>query len=535
MTHHRRHVGPAVVLLGALAVLAFAVPASGQTLDAWKQYQDDLARAGEKERLLSEFKQRAASEESAVNRYLLGRVYGLIEDLAKARVEFELSLEMDPDYVPSLKGLAVCHLGTREPDLAIEKLRRCRKLAPDDGDVVTMLADALGQTGKRTEALRLLEGYLQKEPEHVQSRYLLAILLFQTGEFERAEFEFRTVINLDPTRVQARSDLAHCLLQLQDYAGAIEQMRKAVELAPQFPPFRIKLSQFLANAGRYEEAREALRPLLEMELPPETKEQIGRQIKALELYAKGLIGPGAGIEDAERVGQLLELLKDEDVQIRRNAVLQLSQFVFPNGLPQQILRCLQDEDQQIRVAVIRMVASNKDVRAVPVLCLLLRHKTERDESWIARGAIVDTLLALESPAAYPALLSALQDESPYVLELTLRALRLLTGERFVTEIVPGEIRPLVVDRLKDLQQAWWLWWQSERAQLHKLRTIRAIGELGKSAMLRYLVPLLKDTDAKVFDAAYEAFTNIAGVSFGRAKDADARKRIAEEAVEWLRK
>jgi tetratricopeptide (TPR) repeat protein len=331
MTHHRRHVGPAVVLLGALAVLAFAVPASGQTLDAWKQYQDDLARAGEKERLLSEFKQRAASEESAVNRYLLGRVYGLIEDLAKARVEFELSLEMDPDYVPSLKGLAVCHLGTREPDLAIEKLRRCRKLAPDDGDVVTMLADALGQTGKRTEALRLLEGYLQKEPEHVQSRYLLAILLFQTGEFERAEFEFRTVINLDPTRVQARSDLAHCLLQLQDYAGAIEQMRKAVELAPQFPPFRIKLSQFLANAGRYEEAREALRPLLEMELPPETKEQIGRQIKALELYAKGLIGPGAGIEDAERVGQLLELLKDEDVQIRRNAVLQLSQFVFPNG------------------------------------------------------------------------------------------------------------------------------------------------------------------------------------------------------------
>jgi hypothetical protein len=54
-------------------------------------------------------------------------------------------------------------------------------------------------------------------------------------------------------------------------------------------------------------------------------------------------------------------------------------------------------------------------------------------------------------------------------------------------------------------------------------------------MLRYVVPLLRDEDSEVFDAAYAVFSDVSGVSFGEAKDADARKRVAEKAAEWLRR
>jgi tetratricopeptide (TPR) repeat protein len=496
---------PGVVLGALVLVVLTATPASGGALDSCEACWNEIR---------------------VVGHALLGRACLAIGDTRRARIAFERALRIDDSHASSLMGLAACHLDAGELDLAIGALWRCRRLAPDDAGVVTRLADALEGAGRRTEALDLLAGFRLEEPEHGPVRHRLAILLFKTGEFRRAADEFRAAVRLDPGGAP----------------WAIDRMLEDVEEDPEL--YRMWLSTILIGAGMYREATNTLRPLLDMDLPPRTKERIRWQIRFLEeLHARDLIGPGANDEDeapigpgasdedAERVRELLGRLDDEDVEVRREVIEQLDRLTFSSGLPRRVLRCLQDEDARIRMAVIRMIVRNEDARAVPVLCLLLRHRTEKDESEIVRGAIVDALLALESPAAYPVLLSALQDESIHVRERTLRALRRLTGEWLLS----GGLRPLVVDRLKELQQAWWRWWESRKARDHKLATIRAIGEIGSKSMLRYVVPLLRDEDSEVFDAAYAVFSDVSGVSFGEAKDADARKRVAEKASEWLRR
>jgi hypothetical protein len=51
------------------------------------------------------FRDLVARRESACLRYLLGRDYGLLGDVGKARREFERALGLDETHLPSLKGV----------------------------------------------------------------------------------------------------------------------------------------------------------------------------------------------------------------------------------------------------------------------------------------------------------------------------------------------------------------------------------------------------------------------------------------------
>jgi predicted Zn-dependent protease len=61
--------------------------------------------------------------------------------------------------------VSLCSLDAGEPDLAMEALRRARRAAPDDENVAWLLSDAYLRAGRRTEALRLLEGHLRRSAD----------------------------------------------------------------------------------------------------------------------------------------------------------------------------------------------------------------------------------------------------------------------------------------------------------------------------------------------------------------------------------
>jgi tetratricopeptide (TPR) repeat protein len=231
---------PGVVLGALVLVVLTATPASGGALDSCEACWNEIR---------------------VVGHALLGRACLAIGDTRRARIAFERALRID-DSTPRRSWGSPPATSTRGSSTSPSARSGDAGDSPrDDAGVVTRLADALEGAGRRTEALDLLAGFRLEEPEHGPVRHRLAILLFKTGEFRRAADEFRAAVRLDPGGAP----------------WAIDRMLEDVEEDPEL--YRMWLSTILIGAGMYREATNTLRPLLDMDLPPRTKERIRWQIR----------------------------------------------------------------------------------------------------------------------------------------------------------------------------------------------------------------------------------------------------------------
>jgi tetratricopeptide (TPR) repeat protein len=543
MIETRRVAGLLCVTIFAAALSATAAPKREFTLDEWRKYQDRLIEAGEQERALKEFRERVAGKETPQNRYLLGRVYGKIRQLAKARAEFERALELDLQYAPACQGLAVCLVASGELARAREELRRAVRLDPKDSESRLMLAGLLAETGEVVEGEKMLLALLKEDPRRVDARFLLARILMQTKRVEKAYAEFKTVLHQDKEHDGARLLLALSAMLLQKWSVAESQLRAILKKRPRDPEASLMLVECLAQSARSTEDPEerkarygeayAILDGLEAGQPGEALiKAIGQ---ARELVRAHQRGRGGARSIGEYVVKTIERLKSEDVEERRNAMRTLLKFSFKR-VPGPVVLHVTDPDVTVRVLVIRLIGQAAEDTSIPLLSIKLRHPKDADESPLVRGACVDALRKIASEAAVPVLLVALEDESAYVVEMVIRALRTRCGVRFAGGDITAEIEDPI--KKKKLQQSWWRWWRSPRASAQKARAIegmRAIMTRSKSrTLLSYLVPLLEDEDPEIFDAAYDVLVEVTGKSFGEARDADARARIAKEAREWVK-
>jgi TolB-like protein/Tfp pilus assembly protein PilF len=121
---------------------------------------------------------------SSVVRQGLGTVY-LIRGMTKeAMGQFEMVEKADPGFTSVYFWKALAHVTAGDLDRAVQEAEKFRQMAESAGASNTVLAWLYARTGRRDEALKLLDEYLLKEK--FTSATQVAIVKFGLGETEEA-------------------------------------------------------------------------------------------------------------------------------------------------------------------------------------------------------------------------------------------------------------------------------------------------------------------------------------------------------------
>jgi tetratricopeptide (TPR) repeat protein len=235
--------------------------------------------------------------------------------------------------------LAQAHLSGRRYDAALELLRPLRTAKPHDLRLAQLEARALAGSGRRDEAIAVLQQALDANPGEPTAYLSLADMLaeasraadaqevldraaarfpdnvtipFQRGallerarQYDRAEAEFRVVLARDPLHAPALNYLGYMLAEQGDrLEEAVQLIERALKIDPGNGSYLDSLGWAFFQQRRYEEAHEHLARAAE-QLPSNSVVQdhlgdalaaLGRHAEAIAAWQRALDGDGESVD-----------------------------------------------------------------------------------------------------------------------------------------------------------------------------------------------------------------------------------------------
>ena len=186
--------------------------------------------------------------------YKLGLAYLFRNAPQAAAEQFRKALELNPNHVDSLIGLAATTAQMGDPEAALEHAKKALKIEPSNAKVyntVGALNLANAQSLKHLdEAEANFRKALSLDPNLVSSRMNLARLHISMRKPESAIKEYEAVIKFQPENLSAHAELARAYLYAGSLDKATEEAEKTVELSPQNPVSRAILGEMYARIGQ---------------------------------------------------------------------------------------------------------------------------------------------------------------------------------------------------------------------------------------------------------------------------------------------
>jgi protein O-GlcNAc transferase len=115
------------------------------------------------------------------------------------------------------------------------------------------------QSGRWTDAERLLEEVLRAEPSHFDALHILAIIAYQTGRHERAAGLVRRALAIDANRGDVHNTVGLIEHARGNLAAAESAFRIAIQREPGTIAFQVNLASELHLSGKLDEAVEVYR------------------------------------------------------------------------------------------------------------------------------------------------------------------------------------------------------------------------------------------------------------------------------------
>ena len=250
---------------GVLDVTDANVPAEARSL-----YQEARAKItkGENAKAIEDLK-RALAIYPQYLRALndLGVVYLQLNRLDEAASTFKQAMKIDQSFIYPRLNLGVVLNRQHKYAEAVELLGKLVDENPNLTDALPPYAEALSETGKVSEAEKVLRKILQdanvKNSTLAESHFRLGAVLNKQNRFAEAAVALTKAIELEPNAVMAHLQLGGALIQLKRLPEAEQELAKAYELggtsagAAQF-----LLGQVYYLESRYEPALKAFEQYL---------------------------------------------------------------------------------------------------------------------------------------------------------------------------------------------------------------------------------------------------------------------------------
>lgn len=225
--------------------------------------------------------------------------YGL-NHMQNAKGYLETLVRQQPFHIGANKLLASIYLAEKDPTRAINLLDTIQRSAPNDPQLLALLASGYMGLKNYSKATTLYQQALQLDrtnrpdllaslglsqvsqgdeimgiqnltkafegnPGDARTGSALATLLLQHGEGKKAVAVMEKVVAHEPRNIFAWNLLGVAKINLNDVAGARNAYQKAVELSPKFAAPRLNLARLESNEGKLAEAQTALQTVLRID------------------------------------------------------------------------------------------------------------------------------------------------------------------------------------------------------------------------------------------------------------------------------
>jgi len=146
-------------------------------------------------------------------------------DLEAAKSSFLNAIELSPDYVPALQGIAEIFIRNNAMDEAAGFLQRALKVSPMDSFALSLHAEVLWRQGKHEDAIKAMELVIKAQPQNATFLFRLGRFLQGAGKPEKAYDLFKTAKQSDNSYWDARLSLANVAIDL----GKLDEAREEID------------------------------------------------------------------------------------------------------------------------------------------------------------------------------------------------------------------------------------------------------------------------------------------------------------------
>ena len=167
----------------------------------------------------------------------LGTIDSRQKNTSKAIESFRKAIELAPDSVNALEGLALALRKARQPEEALALARKLESLAPGRPGLDRLIGATLAELGRTDEALKVLQTALATYPDDNETRVELARLYLAAARSAEARKVLEPVLVRAPFDREALDSMANALEQLGERNEAdkmrtrLESVRRDLKLA----------------------------------------------------------------------------------------------------------------------------------------------------------------------------------------------------------------------------------------------------------------------------------------------------------------
>ncbi len=213
----------------------------------------------------------------------------------RARQETEEALALDPGQAGVRRSLAVIQIGSGQPDLAVEELRRAIEIEPSNDDGYRLQGEALLALGKTEEAVRAFQRAIALRPNFWGNHRALGLAYFSKGRYTEAVQVFERITQLQPDLNLGYQYLGVANHALGDLEKAKLNYQEALKRAPNAAAFAnlgtifYREGDFARAARQYEESlRISPKSAVNLRNLGDTYQRMGLPAKAEALYVQAL-------------------------------------------------------------------------------------------------------------------------------------------------------------------------------------------------------------------------------------------------------
>jgi putative PEP-CTERM system TPR-repeat lipoprotein len=230
--------------------------------------------------------------------YQLGIAFLATGDLPRGASALRKATELNPKHVDAQLRLSSLMAASRDLNavkVAQQRLSDILALAPDNGDVLDVLALTKFRLGKREEAEEGLQQALDKFPAQLQSSLVLAKLKLVRRDFAGAQQVLQNAVTANPQSAEAALALGRFYLLSGKTEQGQAEVRRALQIDSNNGPALQTLAELQFNSGHPDEAERTFQQLSQL------KDENYRPLHAAFLLKTGKLG--AAIAEFEKLAK----------------------------------------------------------------------------------------------------------------------------------------------------------------------------------------------------------------------------------------
>lgn len=169
-------------------------------------------------------------------------------DYAHARESFQAALNLTPGDASVLYNIGQCADRMGQYSAAEQNYQQCLHASPNHLECRYAYAGLLVRENRRPEAVRMVEGWLAKQPGSAGPYVVDGWLWRQAGDLPRAQSRLQQALAIDPNNVLALTELAQVYETMNRPDRSYVLLEHALEVQPNQPQVRARLTA-LKNKG----------------------------------------------------------------------------------------------------------------------------------------------------------------------------------------------------------------------------------------------------------------------------------------------